>query len=276
MLTTLTKDTAGDDPIYMCVAKPVGGGGSLAQPAHSRPLTQFHPSLTLHGSPREDGGFENKLNPELCGEIMARLDEIEKDAAGGHGALVTVSKAGRHYCNGLDLEALMQMLPLGGPESLGFLAAVQRMFARILTFPLPTIAAVNGHAFAGGMLLALAHDHRVMTTDKRQMCMTEIDLGATLTPGFNALLKEKLPRQLAARCMLEAVRLDARELVEHRVVTEAWPQSAVLDKAVALARKLAPKGSPIMREIKEDLYMDAVVALHSSVARSQVAPAAKL
>jgi len=216
--------------------------------------------ITLKNSRKAKGGYENKLSTEFCKEFMAVLDEVEK--IGGKGAVVTVADADggatRHYSNGLDLDDLMADVS----KASAFLDVVQRLFHKILVFPMPTIAAINGHAFAGGWLLALAHDHRVMTTDRGLACMTEVDLGFPLTPGFNSLLLAKMPRYLAARMMLEAVRLDANELAKHNVVTCAVPTAQVLDTAVALGGKLASKaGAPILRQIKEDLYTQACIDL---------------
>jgi enoyl-CoA hydratase/carnithine racemase len=60
---------------------------------------------------------------------------------------------------------------------------------RLLCFPVPTIAAINGHAFAGGFMLAFAHDYRIMRTDRGFLCLPEIDLGMGLLPGMNAIIR---------------------------------------------------------------------------------------
>ena len=98
------------------------------------------------------------------------IDDAGRDAR----ALVTVG-TGKHYSNGFDLDFL-GALPRGDLEA--FMDRVLRLLTRLLTFPVPTVAAVNGHAFGIGAMLALAHDRRVMRADRGWFCLPEIDLGS--------------------------------------------------------------------------------------------------
>ena len=230
--------------------------------------------LRMRGTPAASGsGYENKLSGEFVRDMHRALDEVEREFAADKslgGAIVTVGE-GKHYSDGLDLEFLMG---LGSPDKqTKFLEEVQQLFLRLLLFPMPTIAAINGHAFAGGFLLALAHDYRVGNADKGFACMTEVDLGFPLTGGFNALLKEKLPRRVAARMMVEAVRFNGKEMAAFGVYEQAVGASEVLPASVALAARISPKGaSPAMQSIKEDLYLDCAKVLRdpSSAARPKL------
>ena len=75
----------------------------------------------------------------------------------GPAALVTTG-AGKYYSTGLDLGVIG-----GDPAGLpAYVSRVQRLYARLLRLETPTVAAVNGHAFAGGAMLTLCHDHRIM------------------------------------------------------------------------------------------------------------------
>jgi enoyl-CoA hydratase/carnithine racemase len=159
---------------------------------------------------------------------------------------------------------------LGGPVQLEFIAQLHCFYARLLTLAVPTVCAIQGHCFAGGWLLALCCDYRVMTAERGAACMTEVDFGATLTPPLTALIKEKLSRRLSARMMLEACRLGAPELAAEGAVDAAVPLARLLPVAEVLARKAAKGGaSATYGAIKEDMYSDAVRALrHGPVARS--------
>ena len=68
-----------------------------------------------------------------------------------------------------------------------------QLLTRLLTFPLPTMAVINGHTFAGGLFLALAHDFRTMRADYGFMCLSEINLDFPIPEGFTDFLRATLP-----------------------------------------------------------------------------------
>jgi Delta3-Delta2-enoyl-CoA isomerase len=134
---------------------------------------------------RMDAG-ENRFNPDTLGAIEAVLDGLERSEEPG--ALVLIGE-GKFFSNGLDLE-WMGAAPPGGAEDV--LRRVHALFARLLVFPTATVAAVNGHAFAAGAMLALACDARVMREDRGYFCLPEADIGLPFTPGMTALLQARL------------------------------------------------------------------------------------
>eukprot|EP00510_Aplanochytrium_minuta_P008892 CAMPEP_0184052576 /NCGR_PEP_ID=MMETSP0956-20121227/5386_1 /TAXON_ID=627963 /ORGANISM="Aplanochytrium sp, Strain PBS07" /LENGTH=207 /DNA_ID=CAMNT_0026345681 /DNA_START=5 /DNA_END=625 /DNA_ORIENTATION=+ len=190
--------------------------------------------MTLQGN-GEEGRYENTFNPEFIRAIHAALDKVQNESKGSAACLVTCS-SGKFFSNGLDLGWLMEQ-EIGGEVQLNFLRDFHKLLFRVLTFPMPTVAAINGHAFAGGWLFALAHDYRVMNSEKGYACMTEIDIGATLTPPLNALIKEKLSRRLAAQMMLQGCRLSANELFEEKAIDMMCPQAEVFINAVSIGEK---------------------------------------
>ena len=117
------------------------------------------------------GDGPNAFTAGFVTEANAALDEAEADP--DVRAVVTTG-AGRHYSNGFDLEFLGS---LEGPALGAFLLDSRALLARVLAFPLPIAAALNGHAFGIGAMLALAHDRRVMRSDRGWFCLPEIDLG---------------------------------------------------------------------------------------------------
>ena len=96
---------------------------------------------------------ENRFSPQMLDALQAALTTVAD--ADGPRALVTTG-TGKFFTNGLDLDWLG-----ANQERLGwYLDQVSALFARVLTLPCPTAAAINGHAFGAGAMLALAHDHR--------------------------------------------------------------------------------------------------------------------
>ncbi|UMG94125.1 enoyl-CoA hydratase-related protein [Nocardioides sp. TF02-7] len=134
--------------------------------------------VTLHRSDDvtvlDLGDDQNRMSPDWLYLVGEALDEV---VASAPGALVTTA-SGRFFSNGLDLEWLGGHLD----EYDAYLGRVQRLMARFLTLPVPTLAALPGHAFGMGAVLALTHDTRTMRTDRGYFCFPEIDLGLQFTP----------------------------------------------------------------------------------------------
>ena len=64
-----------------------------------------------------------------------------------------------------------------------------KLLARILIFPMPTMCVFNGHAVAGGLILGLVHDFRIMREEKAFVCLSELNIGITLPPGYAAVVR---------------------------------------------------------------------------------------
>jgi enoyl-CoA hydratase/carnithine racemase len=198
---------------------------------------------------RMDDG-ENRFNRSSITELHAALDEVE--AVEGDRALVTTG-AGRFYSNGLDLDWL-----LAGDGTDGFIEEVHRLFGRMLGFPAFTVAAVNGHAFAGGAMLVCAHDHVVMRTDRGYWCLPEVDLGLPLTPAMYATVAAHLSKSTVAEAALTGRRYGGEDAVAAGIANEAVAEAAVLERAVEVAAAMAAKDRTVLRAHKELLYGEAI------------------
>ena len=193
---------------------------------------------------------ENRFNRTTVDAIDAALDEVA--ATQGPVALVTVGE-GKFFSNGLDLE---WMGGAGGDDP-HFLDDVHRMLHRVLRLDLVTVAAVNGHAFAGGAMLASVHDFAVMREDRGYWCIPEVDLGLPLTPEMFAALDAHVPRPVLAEAALTGRRFDGPAALAGGIVTELATEDAVLDRAVERAAALADKDRTVIAEHKRLLYGDA-------------------
>jgi enoyl-CoA hydratase/carnithine racemase len=200
---------------------------------------------------------ENRFTPSFLTEIYAALDEVE--ALEDPLALV-VTGEGKFFSNGLDLDAF------SGEDSSGlitYIEDVHALFARVLAFPVPTVAAINGHAFAGGGMLALAFDHRVMRSDRGYFCLPEVDLGLPFAPGMQALITAVLPKPAAREAMLTGRRFTADEAVAWGIVHAAVPEADVLPTAVAAATERAGKSREALGTIKQQLFADTLAVLRT-------------
>jgi enoyl-CoA hydratase/carnithine racemase len=207
---------------------------------------------------RMDAG-ENRFNPDTLGAIEAVLDELERSE---EPAALVITGEGKFFSNGLDLE-WMGSAPPGGAEDV--LRRVHVLFARLLVFPTAVVAAINGHAFAAGAMLALACDARVMREDRGYFCLPEADIGLPFTPGMTALLQARLPAASAHEAMLTARRYGAQDALAAGIVDAAEPAEQVLEAAVERAAALVGKPRATVAAIKRGLYGGAVAILEAPV-----------
>lgn len=198
---------------------------------------------------------ENRFHLESIAALEAALDEVEKTE--GAAALVTTGE-GKFYSNGLDLDFVMNA---GQDTANAFIGRVLGVFARVLTFPMVTVAAVGGHAFAGGGMLALAHDFRVMRADRGYFCLPEVDLDLPLHPGMTALIQARLAVQTAHEAIVSGRRYGGTDALAAGIVEHAVAEAEVLPRAVEIAAALAGKAGETMRALKEGLYPRALTAL---------------
>jgi enoyl-CoA hydratase/carnithine racemase len=200
---------------------------------------------------------ENRFNRAALDALSAALDEVERST--GPAALVTTGQD-KFYSNGLDLTWLSGD---GQREGGTFISALLKVFGRLLVFPVPTVAAINGHAFAAGGMLALAHDFRVMRADRGYFCLPEVDIKLPLAPGMTALIKCRLTPTAFRDAILTGARFGGTEAHTRGIVDEALPPGEVLPWAIARAAALAEKDRQIYGALKRGMYTDTVVVLDS-------------
>ncbi|KIQ16638.1 enoyl-CoA hydratase/isomerase family protein [Rhodococcus sp. MEB064] len=198
------------------------------------------------------GDDENRFSPEWLDTVGTHLDRVEADARG----LVTVG-TGKFYSNGLDLDWLMA----NGTRADWYVGRVQDLFARILTFPLPTVAAVNGHTFGAGAMFALAHDFRVMREDRGFYCFPEVDINIPFTPGMAALIQAKLSPQDALVAMTTGRRYGGADALSARLVDATAPDGEVVSDAIARIVPIAGKDRGTLGAIKTTMFASVTAAL---------------
>jgi enoyl-CoA hydratase/carnithine racemase len=197
------------------------------------------------------GGDENRFTPEWLDGMHECLDEIE--GLGTPVALVTVAD-GKFWSNGLDLDWLTSH----ADQFEAYVTSVQRLLSRVLTMPMPTVAAIQGHCFAAGGMLAMAHDWRVMRADRGFFCLPEVDLGLPFPPGMDALLRAKLTPSTAVEAMTTGRRYGGEDALAAGIVTAAVPETEMQSAAVELVRPLAAKAGTNLGVIKSTMFAEAV------------------
>lgn len=205
--------------------------------------------------------FGDGLNPTDHAWVAGMndlLDEIE--AADGPKVLITTG-AGKHYSNGLDVD---WMSGRSSEEITDYVNSVEKVLGRILTFPAPTVAAINGHAFGAGAFSVLAHDHTVMRDDRGFVCWPEVHLGMAFSPGLLSMIKNLLPPAVARTTIVTGHRYAAAEAVAAGFVDRVAPLDELMEAAAELGLPHAPTAESTVGKIKRQLHREVVAALGSS------------
>lgn len=191
---------------------------------------------------------ENRFNDESVRAIHAALDEV--DAAEGPKALVTVGE-GKFYSNGLDLDWMQSSDATDVPT---FLEGVHAILGRILFQEAPTAAAINGHAFAGGSMMAAVHDYRVMREDRGYFCVPEVDLGLPLSAGMSAALQARIPAPALHQAVVTGKRWGAPELLANQMIEATASESEVFTAAMEWAQGQTHHAGDTLAIMKRGLY----------------------
>lgn len=190
---------------------------------------------------------ENRFNRVSVDRWHAVLGEL----AATEGPLaVVVTGRDRFFSNGLDLDWFAENPDAAG----GVVTDVHRLLGRLLTFPAYTVAAINGHAFAGGAMLSCATDVRVMRADRGYWCLPEVDLGLPLTVPMQSVVSVRLPRAAAYDAIMTGRRYGGEEARSLGIVDHVASEDAVLDTAVELAAGMAGKDRSVIAEHKRLLF----------------------
>ncbi len=202
---------------------------------------------------------ENRMNRTWLDAMNAALDEVEADPTAG--SLVTTGE-GKFYSNGLDLEWLLRP---DTEDMREFVAEVEKLLARVIEFPLITVAACNGHTFAAGAMLALCHDFRVMRADRGFFCLPEADIKIPFTPGMNSLIMQRLTITTAHEVMVTAKRVGGEEAERKHIVHAAVEMGEVLPRAIEMAAAAGGKDRATLQVIKRRMYGETIDLLSNSL-----------
>lgn len=198
------------------------------------------------------GGGENRFSPEWLDSVNANLDQVEASAK----ALLTVG-SGKFYSNGLDLEWLRSNEGRGE----WYVEQVQGLFSRILTFPMPTVAAVNGHAFGAGAMFAIAHDYRFMREDRGYFCFPEVDINIPFTTGMAALIQAKLSPQAAITAMTTGRRFGGADAAAIAMVDGTASEGDLLHTSLEYVSNISHKDNGTFGAIKATMFDSVTTAL---------------
>ena len=199
---------------------------------------------------------ENRFNPKFFEAFFKVLDQIEHETNAN--ALIVNSSHEKIFCNGIDLDWLLPHAQKKDSEAATrFFYDMMELFKRILLYPMPTIAAISGHAFAGGAIMSCAFDFRFMRSDRGFFCFPEVDLGIPFLPGMIAIIKKAIPLYKFEEMQYSGKRATAEECEAHHIVLKACHIDDLMNETISFAKGL-DKRREIIAEMKRRMYRDIV------------------
>ena len=189
----------------------------------------------------------NAIDLETARELANTLETIaEHDDI----AAVIVTAAGKCFSAGLDLKV---MPAYDRDQQQDMVMEVNRLFGRLYDLPLPTIAAVNGHAIAGGVILTLACDYRIGAEGDYKIGLAEMRVGVPYPVAAMAIVQSELSHQAARLMVLTARNLNPRDALSWGVLDELQRPELLINRAMEVAREMATLPRATYGRIKRQL-----------------------
>ncbi|XP_031270493.1 enoyl-CoA delta isomerase 1, peroxisomal-like [Pistacia vera] len=212
------------------------------------------------------GPGEHRLSPAMIDSIQSTVRRIKLDPTTSSSALITTAQ-GKFFSNGYDLawaqsiQSNFQLMSL----------KLRSLISDLISLPMPTIAAISGHASAAGLILALSHDYVLMRKDRGFLYMSELDIGLKIPAWFMAIIKSKVGKPMARpEMVLRTAKLTATEAVEKGIIDAAYDSAeetvrAAVDLGEELVNKkwnghvYAQNRVVMLREVLDEMATDETV-----------------
>ncbi len=207
---------------------------------------------------------EQVLNATTVAAFGEALDAVS--AHEGPTALV-LTGAGKSFNQGLDLPWLGTI----GDGFVPFIRSVHALFGRFYRLDVPVIAAINGHAIAGGAMLAQCADVRIMRADRGWFRLPEVELNLPFTTVMDALLGARLPQPAQHRLMVLGEQMGGEDAAAAGVVDQAVEgEHGPLEAAMAAAVMVARHRGPALQKIREVRYRDLLATIDADAEREDL------
>jgi enoyl-CoA hydratase len=188
-------------------------------------------------------GKANALDIEFCDALATRFNELRQSDA----RAVVVTGQGRIFSAGVDLKRLSE----GGAAYIRqFLPALHRLYEAVFFHPKPVIAAINGHAIAGGAVLACCADRRVMARDSGRIGVTEILVGVPFPALAFEIVRLAVPPRYVPEFTLTGATYATDAALQRGWIDEVAEPGELLEDALAVAQELAVLSPPAFAQTK--------------------------
>jgi enoyl-CoA hydratase len=188
-------------------------------------------------------GNANALDIELCEALTARFQELRNSDA----KVVVVTGQGKIFSAGVDLIRLSE----GGAAYVRkFLPALHKLYATVFYHPKPVVAAINGHAIAGGCVLACCADRRIMTREGGRIGVTEMLVGVPFPALAFEIVRFAVPPRYLSEFTLSGATYETDAALQRGWIDEVAEPGELIEDAIAVAQELALLSPPAFAQTK--------------------------
>lgn len=202
-------------------------------------------------------GKASAFDVELCAALIESFKELETDSC----SAVVVTGRGSIFCAGVDL---LRVVEEGAPYVARFLPALSDAFERIFAFPKPLVAAVNGHAIAGGCILACCADRRIMARNGGRIGLPELQVGVAFPPVPLEIVRFAVNPRFLPELLFNGGTFEAESAVDAGFVDAAVDGASLIDEAVRAAETLALRPAAAFALTKRQLRALALDRMRSA------------
>jgi len=194
----------------------------------------------------------NAFAPTFIEELHLALDDVESNSE--IDALVVTGGSEKFFCTGLDLED-MEWISKGNDAILNFMSSMNSLFKRVLLFPMLTISCINGHAYAGGVILAFLMDYRFMRQDRGFLRCPEVTININFPYSMVKVIEKVVSPVVARDMILVGKKYDGNEALKVGAVDGIFTKEELLPQAVKFAKeKSAQLTKRAFISIKQSMY----------------------
>uniref|UniRef100_A0A7S3JI46 Enoyl-CoA hydratase n=1 Tax=Euplotes harpa TaxID=151035 RepID=A0A7S3JI46_9SPIT len=202
---------------------------------------------------------ENTINRQFVDAMEAIIKSVQEDYGDLTGcSLVTISTNPKIFSNGMDL------LNIKDEKELGTLFEdAGKLLSKLVSVGMPTIAMVDGHAFAAGFYMVISHDYVIMKKEKGYLCFNEMQFGAPVNEYNSVLAKAKMGTRNYHELYLEAKKINAEEAHRRGIVHIVASEKDIHKVTQEFAEKIADtnKDTKSYEMTKADIYKDVIHSL---------------
>lgn len=202
----------------------------------------------VHRLTLTNGDHDNLLTIDVLNEYLQALKQVTEYE--GNTALLITCHHEKTWSNGINLEWLMAE---GASRFDEFREILEQVIYRLTLLNAPTVACVNGNAYAGGAIFLAGCDFRLMRQDRGRLCYPEVDIKIPFTDMMHGVLQCLPNQQLLKRMTLLGEKVTGQQAFDQGIIDGVFPPEQLQDTALEYAALLATKDRATYSSIKNGL-----------------------